>query len=155
MNTQLVREIVETLRSDPALAHAGAYGPRARELIMAAREDADREVRNAAAGGLSNMDADALYAGRVPMPVALDRSLATESRLTAMGHLKVNSRDPLWREQILTATTVAAPVVVGLGFLLYFMAGHAGGLDTKETLQHAVWLWAATEFYAVTGWGLH
>jgi HEAT repeat protein len=72
-----------------ALAHAGADYPRARELIMAAREDADREVRNAAAGGLSIMDANALYAGREPL------------------------------------------------------------------LQLAGWLWAATLFYAVTGWGLH
>ena len=93
---------------------------------------------------------------------------------------------------VLTAVTIAAPVAVGIGFLLYFMAclltclyqrrwralavlavmavwaaasygmfllyfmaGHAGGLDTKETLRLAGLLWGATALYAVAGWGLH
>jgi hypothetical protein len=40
-------------------------------------------------------------------------------------------------------------------FLLYFMAGHAGGLDTQETLWLAALLWGATALYAAAGWGLY
>jgi len=40
-------------------------------------------------------------------------------------------------------------------FLLYFMAGHAGNLDTKGMLQLAGALWGACALYAVLGWGLH
>ena len=119
-----------------ALAHAGADYPRSRALIMAAREDADSDVRNAAAGGLSIMDADALYAGREPMTVALDRSLPTGSRLKAMSPLKVNSRDPLWREQILTLagdddTRVAAEA---LGLFTYISDAPGEEFDRQRLI---------------------
>ena len=110
-----------------ALAHAGADYPRARELIMAVREDADREVRDAAAGGLGIMEADALYADREPMAVALDRSLPTGTRLKAMGLLKTNSRDPLWREQVLTLAGDDDIQVAAEGLGLFVYIGDAPG----------------------------
>ncbi len=40
-------------------------------------------------------------------------------------------------------------------FMLYFMAGHAGNLDTMETLQLAGILWIAILAYSALGWGMH
>ncbi|MDH3691109.1 MAG: hypothetical protein OEU36_16815 [Gammaproteobacteria bacterium] len=93
---------------------------------------------------------------------------------------------------VLTAVTVAAPVVIGGIFLiyyvarlltylyqrrwrsitvvpviavwaaasygmfmLYFMAAHAGHLNTRETVQLAGILWGAIVVYAAAGWGMH
>ncbi len=104
-----------------ALAHTGAAYPRASELITAAREDNHRDVRSAADSGLRIMEAHALYANRAPMAVALDRSLPTETRVKAMGPLKVNSSDPVWREQILTLAADADTRVAAeaLGLFIY------------------------------------
>lgn len=85
-----------------ALAHASAYYPRSRDLLTAATQDAHPEVRSAATHGLRIIDTKQLYASRDPMSVALDRSLPVESRLKAMGPLKVNRRDAAWRAQVLS-----------------------------------------------------
>lgn len=80
---------------------------------------------------------------------------------------------------VLTAVTIAAPVAIGLGFLLYYLArpgrarghdGWGGGesrdvpavfhggtcrvLDTQETLRLAALLWGATALAAAAGWRL-
>jgi len=40
-------------------------------------------------------------------------------------------------------------------FMLYFMAGHAGNLDTGETAILAASLWRAIAVYTALGWGMH
>ena len=83
------------------LAYSNAYYPQAKSLLAAATGDSHRDVSNAAAHGLRIIDVNQLYAGREPMAVALDRSLPAESRLKAIGPLRVNRRDVAWREGIL------------------------------------------------------
>jgi HEAT repeat protein len=71
-------------------------------LLTALTQDARPDVQSAAMHGLRIIEAKQVYAGRDSMSVALDRSLPVESRLKAMGPLKVNRRDAAWRAQVLS-----------------------------------------------------
>jgi HEAT repeat protein len=84
-----------------ALAYSNAHYPLAKPLLATAARDPLRNVSDAAAHALRIIDANQLYAGREPMAVALDRSLPVESRLKAMGPLRVNRRDGAWRDGVL------------------------------------------------------
>jgi HEAT repeat protein len=84
-----------------ALAYSTAHYPLAKSLLATATRDPLRDVSNAAAHALRIIDANQLYAGREPMAVALDRSVPVESRLKAMGPLRVNRRDAAWRDGVL------------------------------------------------------
>jgi hypothetical protein len=102
-----------------ALAHASAYYPQSKELLAAATRDARADVSSAATHGLNIIEAKQLDASRDPMSVALDRSLPVESRLKAIGALKVNRRDAAWREQVLSLARDDDPRVIAAALELF------------------------------------
>jgi len=84
-----------------ALAHSAAHYPQAKAVLVEATRDGVQDVRRAAEHGLRIVEAERLFAQREPMAVALDRSLPVESRLKAMGPLKVNRTDAAWRAGVI------------------------------------------------------
>ncbi len=102
-----------------ALAYSNAHYPLAKPLLATATRDPLRDVSNAAAHGVRIIDANQLYAGREPMAVALDRSLPVESRLKAMGPLRVNRRDVAWREGVLALARDDDPRVAAAALDLF------------------------------------
>lgn len=118
-----------------ALAHANAYYPQSKALLTAAAQDPRRDVQTAAQHGLRIMEAKQLYASRDPMSVALDRSLPVETRLKAMGPLKVNRKDPAWREQVLSLARDDDPRVIVEGLGLFF---HIAGAPDDDFDRHSL-----------------
>ena len=112
-----------------ALAHASAYYPRSKQLVMGATRDAHAQVSAAATHGLHLIETKPLHAGRDPMSVALDRSLPVESRLKVFGALKVNRRDAVWREQVLTLAREEDPRVAAAALELFT---HIDGAPEEE-----------------------
>lgn len=102
-----------------ALAYANAYYPLAKPLLAAAEQDQVEGVRRAAAHALRIVEVNQLYAGRAPMEVALDRSLAVETRLKAMGPLRVNRRDASWREGVLALARDEEPRIAAAALELF------------------------------------
>jgi HEAT repeat protein len=84
-----------------ALAHSAARYPQAKMALIEATRDGVEDVRRAADNGLRIIEAERLFAAREPIEVALDRSLAVESRLKAMPLLRVNRRDAGWRAKVI------------------------------------------------------
>ncbi len=107
-----------------ALAYANAYYPLAKPLLAAAEQDPVKDVSRAAAHALRIVEANQLYAGREPMQVALDRSLPVETRLKAMGPLRVNRRDASWRESVLALARDEEPRIAAAALeLVPYIAG--------------------------------
>jgi HEAT repeat protein len=112
-----------------ALAHASAYYPRSKQLVMAATRDSHAQVSAAAMHGLHLIETKPLYADRGPMSVALDRSLPVEARLKAFGALTANRRDAVWREQVLMLARDEDPRIAAAALELFM---HIGGAPEEE-----------------------
>ena len=119
-----------------ALAYSADAYPPARDLLTGAAQDERRDVCAAAEHGLRLMEVQRLYAHREPIAVALDPSLPVETRLKAMGPLRVNSDDPIWREQIvsLSRDDDARIVVAALGLFPYIDGAPSDAFD-RNTLM--------------------
>jgi len=118
-----------------ALAHSAAHYPRAKTVLVEATRDGVQDVRRAAAHGLRIVEAERLFAQREPMAVALDRSLPVESRLKAMGALKLNRSDAAWRASVIALARDADPriVVAALG-LFKHIAGSPDDAFDRDAL---------------------
>jgi len=119
-----------------ALAHSSPHYPRARALLAETTRDAQRDVARAAEHGLRIIEAEALFGNREPMAVALDRALPVESRLKAMGPLKVNRRDAEWRAGVLALARDAEPriVVAALDLFKHIEGGPDDAFDRQQLL---------------------
>lgn len=118
------------------LAYANAYYRLAKPLLAAAEQDPVEDVRRAAAHARHIVEANQLYAGRQPMAVALDRSLPVETRLKAMGPLRVNRRDAPWREDILALARDEEPRIVAaaLGLFPYIDGAPDDAFDKNQLI---------------------
>jgi len=81
-------------------------------------------------GGVAPPSGEALPAPILEaMAVALDRSLPVESRLKAMGPLKINRRDAAWRAQVLSLARDDDPRVIAAALELFI---HIAGAPDDE-----------------------
>lgn len=119
-----------------ALAYSTPHYPRARTLLEETKNDPQRDVRQAAEHGLRIIEAENLFRSREPMAVALDRALPVESRLKAMGPLKLNRRDAQWRAGVLALARDAEPriVVAALGLFQHIEGGPDDAFDREQLL---------------------
>jgi HEAT repeats len=119
-----------------ALAHSAAHYPQAKAVLVEATRDGVPDVRRAAEHGLRIVEAERLFAQREPMAVALDRSLPVESRLKAMGPLKVNRTDAAWRAGVLALARDADPriAVAALGLFKHVEGGPDDAFDREQLL---------------------
>ena len=116
-----------------ALAHASPYYAPSKDLLTAATRDARADVSAAAAHGLRIIETK--HGGREPMAVARDRSLPVESRVQAIGALKMNRRDAAWREQVLALARDDDPRVVAAALELFI---HIAGAPEEEFDQRSL-----------------
>jgi len=119
-----------------ALAYSSPHYARARTLLEDTTRDPQHDVRRAAEHGLRIIEAERLFGSREPMAVALDRSLPVESRLKAMGPLKLNRRDAEWRAGVLALARDAEPriVVAALGLFQHIEGGPDDAFDREQLL---------------------
>ena len=118
-----------------AIAHSRDHYPQAKTLLAEAARDPQRDVQRAAAHAERIIAAQKLYAGREPMAVALDRSLAVEDRLKAIGPLKVNRRDAEWRANVLALARDPDPrIVVAALDLFKYISGAPEDRFDRESL---------------------
>jgi len=119
-----------------ALAYSTPHYPRARTLLEDTTRDAQGDVRRAAEHGLRIIEAERLFGSREPMAVALDRSLPVESRLKAMGPLKLNRRDAEWRAGVLALARDAEPRIAtaALGLFQHIEGGPDDAFDREQLL---------------------
>jgi len=102
-----------------ALAYSTRHYPRAKALLEETTRDPQRDVRRAAEHGLRVIEAERLFGRREPMAVALDRALPVESRLKAIGSLRVNRRDAEWRAGVLALAQDPEPRVAAAALELF------------------------------------
>jgi len=119
-----------------ALAYSNPHYPRAQALLGETTTDPQLDVRQAAEHGLRIIEAERLLGNREPMAVALDRSLPVESRLKAMGPLKVNRRDAEWRAGVLALARDADPriAVAALELFQHIEGGPDDAFDREQLL---------------------
>ena len=102
-----------------ALAHSSPHYPRAEAVLAETAKDPQRDLRQAAEHGLRIIEAERLFGSREPMAVALERSLPVESRLKAMGSLRVNRREAEWRAGVIALARDPEPRIAAAALELF------------------------------------
>jgi hypothetical protein len=144
------------------------------ELIAKALNDQDPDVRTSAAAAQQQWEArkrawavelwqqwQAGEHGKVGMTILTFVTVATPILIGGIFLLYFMARLLTYLHQRRRRAAAVIPVMATWAaasygmFMLYFVAGMAGHLDTGETAILAAILWGAIAIYAALGWGLH